>query len=80
VFFDARDLKKTRQGSPDGLVVRSDGIIFASGPGGVLIFDPEGIHLGTILTGQATSNCTLDTEGKYLYITAHMYLMRIPLK
>ena len=79
VFFDARELQKSRRGSPDGLVVRNDGIIFASGPGGILIFTPEAKHLGTILTGQATSNCTLDSENKYLYMTADMYLMRIRL-
>jgi gluconolactonase len=80
MFFDARELKKTRKGSPDGLVVRKDGIIFATGPGGVLVFTPEGEHLGTILTGQATSNCTLDSDGTYLYMTADMFLMRIRLK
>jgi gluconolactonase len=80
VFFDARALKKTRRGSPDGLVVREDGIIFASGPGGILVFTPEAEHLGTVLTGQATSNCTLDEKNKYLYITADMYLMRILLE
>jgi len=79
-FFDAREFKKTRKGSPDGLVVRDDGIIFASGPGGILVFTPEADHLGTILTGQATSNCTLDADGEYLYITADMFLMRILLK
>ncbi len=80
LFFDARELKKTRKGSPDGLVVRDDGIIFASGPGGILIFTPEADHLGTILTGQATSNCTLDSDGDYLYMTADMLLMRIRLR
>jgi gluconolactonase len=80
LFFDAKEFKKTRKGSPDGLVVRDDGIIFASGPGGILIFTPEAVHLGTILTGQATSNCTLDAEGEYLYMTADMFLMRIRLK
>ena len=80
LFFDAREFKKSRKGSPDGLVVRDDGIIFASGPGGVLIFSPEADHLGTILTGQATSNCTLDADGDFLYMTADMFLMRIRLK
>jgi sugar lactone lactonase YvrE len=39
-----------------------------------------GEHLGTIKTGQATSNCAFDDDGKYLYITADDYLMRIKLK
>jgi gluconolactonase len=80
LFFDMKELQKSRKGSPDGLVVRNDGIIFASGPGGILVLTPEAEHLGTILTGQATSNCTLDSDGTYLYITADMFLMRIRLK
>lgn len=42
--------------------------------------DPEGGPLGIIRTGQATSNCTLDADNRYLYITSDMYLMRIRLK
>ncbi|HEC45058.1 MAG TPA: SMP-30/gluconolactonase/LRE family protein [Bacteroides sp.] len=80
LFFSARELKKSRKGSCDGMTVRSDGIIFATGPGGVLVLDPDGNHLGSILTGQATSNCTLDSDGSWLYMTADMYLMRIKLK
>ena len=80
IFHNALQEKKGEQGAPDGLEVRKDGIIFATGPGGVWIFSPEGEHLGTVKTGQATSNCTLDDDGRYLYITADMYIMRIRLK
>ena len=80
LFVDASIASDTLRGAPDGLVVREDGIIFATGPGGVWVVDPEGRHLGTILTGQATSNCTLDDRGRYLYMTADMYLMRIRLR
>jgi gluconolactonase len=80
IFYDASKEMKSETGSPDGLKVRADGIIFAAGPGGIWIFSPEGEHLGTIKTGQATSNCTLDNRGKYLYITADKYVMRILLK
>lgn len=80
IFCDASQENIMETGSPDGMKVRKDGIIFATGPGGVWIFSPEGKHLGTIKTGQATSNCALDNENKFLYITADMYLMRIRLK
>ncbi len=80
LFCDAEAASDTLQGAPDGLVVREDGIIFATGPGGVWVLNPEGQHLGTILTGQATSNCTLDAKNRYLYMTADMYLMRIRLR
>jgi gluconolactonase len=80
LFCDARPASDSLRGAPDGLVVRDDGIIFATGPGGVWILNPEGEHLGIILTGQATSNCTLDARNRYLYMTADMYLMRIRLR
>jgi gluconolactonase len=80
VFCDASAASDTLQGGPDGLVVREDGIIFATGPGGVWVLDPEGELLGIIKTGQATSNCTLDAKNRYLYMTADMYLMRIRLR
>jgi gluconolactonase len=79
VFHDAGTARDTLKGAPDGLVIRSDGTIFATGPGGVWIFQPDGEHLGIIRTGQATSNCTLDAREKYLYMTADMYLIRIRL-
>ena len=80
LFYDAAPAADTLRGGPDGLVVRDDGMIFATGPGGVWILTPEGKHLGIILTGQATSNCTLDARNRYLYMTADMYLMRIRLR
>jgi len=80
IFCDASSKAETEGGAPDGFKVRKDGIIFATGPGGVWILSPDGTHLGTVRTGQATSNCALDDEGEYLYITADMYLMRIKLK
>ena len=80
VFFDATDLVGSEnKGLPDGLKIRQDGIIFATGPGGVLVFNPAGQHLGTIRTGQATSNCALGNDDQYLYMTADMFLMRVKL-
>ncbi|MEB2784406.1 SMP-30/gluconolactonase/LRE family protein [Algoriphagus persicinus] len=67
-------------GLPDGLAVHSSGTLFATGPGGVWVISPEGIHLGTIRTGQGTANCAFDTDEDYLYMTADAYLMRIKLK
>ena len=77
IFFDATEKVKTSKGLPDGMKVHSSGNIFATGPGGVYVFDAEGKHLGTINTGQATSNCAFDDDENYLYMTADDYLMRI---
>ena len=80
VFFDATSLSKARKGLPDGLKIDSEGNLFATGPGGVLVFSPAGKHLGTIQTGQATSNCAFGDDGRTLYMTADDYLMRVKLK
>ena len=81
VLFDATSLQsEIRRGLPDGLKVHSSGILFATGPGGVLVLSPEGKHMGTILTENGTANCGFDSEEKYLYMTADAYLMRIALK
>jgi gluconolactonase len=82
VFFDATALmaKTKRTGNPDGLKLDKAGNLFATGPGGVLIFSPQGKHLGTILTGQATSNVAWGDDGTTLYITADPFLARVKTK
>ena len=78
-FFDAAALAKQRRGSPDGLKVDTAGNLFATGPGGVLVIAPDGTHLGTLLTGQATANCAFGEDGKTLFITADSLLCRVRL-
>ena len=39
------------------------GNLFATGPGGVLIFTSDGTHLGTIATGVPTANCAWGEDG-----------------
>jgi gluconolactonase len=68
---------KGGKGLPDGLKVDLNGNLWATGPGGVLIISPEGRHLGTINTGEATANCAWGNDGSVLYITADMYLCRV---
>ena len=80
VLLDVTSMVKARRGLPDGLKVDTEGNLWASGPGGILIISPDGKHLGTILTGQATSNCAFGDDGRTLYMTADMYLMRVKLK
>jgi len=80
VFADATPSVGTKKGLPDGMKVDQHGNIFATGPGGVLIFAPDGTHLGTLATGEATANCGWGEDGSVLYITADMYVGRIPLK
>src|SRR4051812_27132688 len=81
VLFDAQHLVEGHKGLPDGLKVDRSGNLFATGPGGLLVLTPEGRHLGTLNTGEATANCGWGgPEGRDLYITADMYLCRVKTK
>ena len=81
VFFDAKPLATPgRKGLPDGLKVDRSGNLFATGPGGVFVITPQGKHLGTIATGEATANCAWGDDGSTLYITADMFLCRVKTK
>ena len=79
LFFDATDKVKAGDlGLPDGMAIDNAGNVWATGPGGVLVFTPEGKHLGTINTGQKTANCAFGgPDGDVLYMTAHTLLLRI---
>ena len=76
VFFDATQSVGQQKGLPDGMAIDAAGNVWATGPGGVLVFSPEGKLLGKLLTGEATANCTFGDDGN-LYITADMYLCRV---
>ena len=80
VFFDGNKLSKNRVGLFDGLKLHSSGIIFTTGPGGVLLLDSKGKHLGTIMPGKATANCAFESDESYLYLTSDNVLARIKLK
>ncbi|MET2984062.1 SMP-30/gluconolactonase/LRE family protein [Aureibaculum conchae] len=80
LFFDATGNAPKEKGHPDGLKVNKNGIIFATGPGGVYILNPEGKHLGTILNDEFNTNCVLDDKEETLYITSGPKLMRVKLK
>lgn len=78
VFFDATAwAKEKRPGLPDGMKVDKSGNVWATGPGGVLIFAPDGKQLGTIDTGVPTANVAFGEDGSTLYITANHELLRV---
>jgi gluconolactonase len=92
VFFDVT--AETEDGLPDGLKLDTRGNIYASGPGGIWIFNPAGKHLGTIKPPETPANCHWGkyTEGSAsahlspaedadtLYMTARKGVYRIRLK
>jgi gluconolactonase len=80
VFADVTSMVKTHPGLPDGMKIDSKGNLWATGPGGVHVFAPDGKRLGRIETGERTANCAWGDDGSTLYITADMYLCRIKTK
>ncbi|MEO9872308.1 SMP-30/gluconolactonase/LRE family protein [Ekhidna sp.] len=80
LFFDATEKVSSLNGLPDGLKVNKEGIVFATGPGGVYIFKPDGTQIGIILTEFATANCAFNENETVLYMTTHKYLTRIRLQ
>lgn len=78
VFADASDLvARDAPGLPDGMAIAMDGTLFASGPGGVIVFAPDGRRLGRIETGTAVANCAFGDDGRTLYMTSHGFVARI---
>ncbi|MFT3935894.1 MAG: SMP-30/gluconolactonase/LRE family protein [Chitinophagaceae bacterium] len=80
IFYDASQAAKTETGMPDGFKIDHKGNVFATGPGGVWIFNKNGKVLGKIKFDGVTSNCSLSADEKTIYITADMYLLRVKMK
>ncbi|HEY0654752.1 MAG TPA: SMP-30/gluconolactonase/LRE family protein [Chryseosolibacter sp.] len=78
VFYDATTLvNDENKGLPDGLKIDKNGNVFASGPGGIWIFDKSGKVLGKVRLPNATANCELSDDGKTLFMTSNMNLLRL---
>ena len=80
IFYSTIDHDKTWKGLPDGLKVDKNGNVFATGPGGLYIFNKEGKKLGLIRLDDPTSNCALSKDQKTLYITNNSYVLRVKMR
>ena len=80
VFADVTAMVSKMPGLPDGMKVDKDGNLWATAPGGVHIYAPDGTLLGRLDTGEATANVAWGDDGSTLYITADMYVCRIKTK
>jgi len=79
LFYSATNEREGMKGLPDGLKISKNGTVFASGPGGVWIFNRKGSVLGKIRLDEAASNVALSADEKTLYITNDMYVLRVRL-
>lgn len=67
-------------GAPDGLKIHSSGWVFATGTGGVWVFDEDKTLLAHIKMPGFTANLTFDDKEKILFLTAHHELRSLALK
>jgi gluconolactonase len=78
VFFDMT--AAPGEDALDGVKVDVRGHVYVSGPGGVWILSPEGVHLGTLVTPEHPHNMAWgDADRQTLYLTAQTGLYRIRL-
>jgi gluconolactonase len=77
LFYDVTS--NNEEGLPDGLVTDRDGRVYAAGPGGVWVFSPDGVHLGSIQPDEPPANIAWGNEGRTLYMAARTGVYRIQL-
>ncbi|MDB4923785.1 SMP-30/gluconolactonase/LRE family protein [Mucilaginibacter sp.] len=80
IFYSANTAAKTAAGMPDGLKIDKNGTVFASGPGGIWIFNRQGKLLGKILVNDLASNCSLSGDEKALYVTSNHRVLKVTLR
>ena len=71
-FSDSSD------GLPGGLKTDEAGNVYAAGPGGLWIFNPDGLHLGTVTLPEQPTNCCWGRSFSGLYITAGPSIYFVP--
>jgi gluconolactonase len=81
LFFDAMPLRAAGgPGLPDGMCLDTEGRLYATGPGGVLVLTPEAELIGVIETGTAIANCAFGEDGRTLFLASNHTLARVRLR
>jgi gluconolactonase len=78
VFFRTTDT--SLPGRPDGMKVDQNGNLFVTGPGGILVLDSAGVHLGTISLPIPPSNLAFGPRERAIYVTARSTVYRITME
>jgi len=77
IFFTALDT--SLPGGPDGMKVDQSGNLFLTGPGGILVVDSSGNHLGTIGIPIPATNLAFGPKEEELFITARSTVYKLEL-
>lgn len=80
ILYNATEEAKTARGLPDGLKFDRKGNLFATGPGGVWIFNPDGKLIGKITVPYPASNCAFTPDDKILFVTNDDRVLRVRLR
>ena len=80
IFYNAAKAPFNEKGGGDGLKVDKKGYVFASGPGGIWIFNKDAKLLGRIRIPEQVSNCVLADNDKTLFVTADRYVLKVHLR
>ncbi|MBC7948067.1 MAG: SMP-30/gluconolactonase/LRE family protein [Chitinophagaceae bacterium] len=80
IFHSAAGYDRSLKGGNDGLKVDRQGNVFATGPGGIWIFNSSGKLLGKYRLPDAASNCALSGDEKTLFVTNDMYVLRLKMR
>jgi gluconolactonase len=80
IYHDATAEGKAEKGLPDGFKIDRAGNVFASGPGGIWIFNKDGKVIGKIKLPDPASNCGLSEDDKILFITNDSYVLRVKMR
>jgi gluconolactonase len=80
IFYSAAGYDKNLKGGCDGMKVDSKGNVFATGPGGVWIFNSQGKLLGKLKLDEASSNIALSPDEKTMYVTNDMYVLKFVMR
>ena len=75
-FAEASAWVQPSDNVPDGMKVDRHGNLFATGPGGVHVFAPDGTRLGRIVVGVPLGNVAWGPDGA-LFIAANHWLVRV---
>ena len=78
IFYRATDTKLP--GGPDGMKVDRNGNLFVTGPGGILVLDSTGTHLGTMSIPIPATNLAFGPRERDLYVTARSTVYRISME
>jgi gluconolactonase len=79
VFYNATESLTSKEeefGKPDGLKVDIYGNIFATGPGGVVVFNSKGEMIGRLRLDRPAANIWIGSNN-YLYIAASELVIRL---